>query len=404
MQKYDTVVIGAGNAGLVAAARLQRGGVKTLLVEKHNVPGGCATTFVRGDFEFEVALHQLSGVGTESNPFIVRRMFQDLGIFEMIDLVQEKELYRVALPGRIDMVLPADWNELKEHIKQQFPDEKDAIDRFFTVSEAVTREYYMVFPQACLSNDEEKIKERCPNFTAYGLRSVREVLEEFFSNEDLITVLTPYWSYLGVPTSELVFAEFIGMLYMYSTYKPWHIKGGSQMVSSALLDSFEAAGGDVRFNCAAKKILTKDGSVFGVVLESGETIECSSVISNASPLLTYNEMLDVDSPPASVLQDFKSRRMGVSAFCIYLGLDCSPDELGITTASTFIMTTTDSKVNEKGMYTLDAPEWGMVTCYNFIDEDLAPKGKSVVTVVALQYGEAWNDAASSVSYHLFKQL
>ena len=34
------------------------GGAKTLLLEKHNIPGGCATSFVRGQFEFEVALHQ----------------------------------------------------------------------------------------------------------------------------------------------------------------------------------------------------------------------------------------------------------------------------------------------------------------------------------------------------------
>ena len=40
MKKYDAVVIGAGNGGLVAAIRLLQGGAKTLLVEKHNLPGG----------------------------------------------------------------------------------------------------------------------------------------------------------------------------------------------------------------------------------------------------------------------------------------------------------------------------------------------------------------------------
>lgn len=33
MKKYDAVVIGAGNGGLVAAIRLLQGGAKTLLVE-----------------------------------------------------------------------------------------------------------------------------------------------------------------------------------------------------------------------------------------------------------------------------------------------------------------------------------------------------------------------------------
>ena len=121
MSHYDTVVIGAGNAGLMAATRLQREGSKTLLLERHNVPGGCATSFVRGEFEFEVALHQLSGVGTESNPFIMRRVFDELGVLDKIELVQEKELYRIIMPGRLDVTLPADWIELQNHLKSLFP-------------------------------------------------------------------------------------------------------------------------------------------------------------------------------------------------------------------------------------------------------------------------------------------
>ena len=37
MDKYDAVVIGAGNGGLVAAIRLLQGGAKVLVVEKHNL-------------------------------------------------------------------------------------------------------------------------------------------------------------------------------------------------------------------------------------------------------------------------------------------------------------------------------------------------------------------------------
>ena len=46
MPKYDIVVVGAGNAGMSAALQCQLAGKKTLLIEKHNVPGGAATSFV----------------------------------------------------------------------------------------------------------------------------------------------------------------------------------------------------------------------------------------------------------------------------------------------------------------------------------------------------------------------
>jgi len=52
MRQYDVVVIGAGNGGLTAAAGLAKKGFKTLLLERHNVPGG-----VRYEFLCAVALN-----------------------------------------------------------------------------------------------------------------------------------------------------------------------------------------------------------------------------------------------------------------------------------------------------------------------------------------------------------
>ncbi len=37
-----------------------------------------------GRFEFEVALHQLSGLGTESHPFQIRQMLGDLGVLDRL--------------------------------------------------------------------------------------------------------------------------------------------------------------------------------------------------------------------------------------------------------------------------------------------------------------------------------
>ena len=51
-KQYDIVVVGAGNAGLSAALHCAKEGKKVLLIEQHNLPGGCATSFVRGRFEF----------------------------------------------------------------------------------------------------------------------------------------------------------------------------------------------------------------------------------------------------------------------------------------------------------------------------------------------------------------
>lgn len=52
MEKYDVIVVGAGNGGLSAAVTASQKDLKTILFEKHNLPGGAVSSFRRGRFEF----------------------------------------------------------------------------------------------------------------------------------------------------------------------------------------------------------------------------------------------------------------------------------------------------------------------------------------------------------------
>ena len=98
MKQYDVIVIGAGNGGLAAAATFAEHGKKVAVFEKHNIPGGCGTSFRRGRFEFEVALHQLSSMGTPEKPGELRQQFKRYGIEDKIDWIEIKELFRVNFP------------------------------------------------------------------------------------------------------------------------------------------------------------------------------------------------------------------------------------------------------------------------------------------------------------------
>ena len=131
MPEYDVVVIGAGNGGLTGALTLATAGRKVLLLERHNVPGGCATSFVRGRFEFEVALHQLSGMGSAERPGPLRAILNDLGVMDKLEFVEMENLYRVVWPGTFDLTLRAEKDAIVENLQERFPKEKDNIPRFF---------------------------------------------------------------------------------------------------------------------------------------------------------------------------------------------------------------------------------------------------------------------------------
>ena len=62
MSEESIIVIGGGIAGLTGAALLAKEGYPVTLVEAHNQLGGCAGTFKRGPYTFDVGATQVAGL------------------------------------------------------------------------------------------------------------------------------------------------------------------------------------------------------------------------------------------------------------------------------------------------------------------------------------------------------
>jgi len=67
---YDVAVVGGGMAGMATAARLQAAGLSSVVLEAHGQPGGCAGSYRRQGFAFDVGATTLvdfgpGGVGGE---------------------------------------------------------------------------------------------------------------------------------------------------------------------------------------------------------------------------------------------------------------------------------------------------------------------------------------------------
>jgi prolycopene isomerase len=384
----DVVVIGAGNAGLTAAVRLAQAGATTLLLEQHNIPGGCATSFRRGRFEFEVSLHQLSGLGTEDHPFQVRQLLSQLGVLDRLEFVREPDLYRVTIADAVDVTLPADGAGVTEVLAALHPAERPAVERFLELVRGVFEEWIAFTYLGGAQAGPDEAKKKYPLFTRYALRTLREVLDELFVSQTLKTVLAAYWSYLGQTPGQLAFLDYAVIFAVYLDYKPAYIKGGSQALSNALLDQFQRLGGEVRFSCAADAILTEDGRVKAVRTATGDTISCRAVVSNVSTPVTYGKLLDAGMPPA-VRQDLASRPIGVSGCMVYLGLDATPGELGMTTGENFSFAGFDHDRLGPSRDQIGDPRAISSTCYSLADPSSSPPGTTHLVIMDLQYSEPW---------------
>jgi len=385
MKDYDTIVVGAGNGGLSAALTLALNGLKVLILERHNIPGGSATSFCRGRFEFEVALHQLSGMGTSERPGPLRGLLARLGVLDDVEFSEMSDLYRVFIPGKLDITLNADRAQVVETLQENFPAEKEAIGKFFDLIYGYAIELYTFF------KNPEPSRDRFPLLHRYAFKSAGDVLDEFFKDPLLKAVPGAYWGYIGLTPNRLPFSYLAMLFFSYIEYRPCHIKGGSQALSNALANRFMASGGTIRYNCGVKRIVVKDGKVEGVITENDEEITAENVVSNASKVATYVELIEREHVPKDVLMEMGGRTASPSGFNVYLGLDCEPEDLGITVSTNFILQDEDlSDKHFNRMRELSTEDnFVAFSCYDVADPEFSPKGTCQAALVTLKYIEPW---------------
>ncbi len=385
MYDYDTIVIGAGNGGLAASTLLAKQGQNVLLLERHNVPGGSATTFCRGRFEFEVSLHQLSGMGTVEKPGPLRSLLGSLDVLEDVEFVEMSDLFRAVIPGRLDVRLMADWESVILELTGKFPKEAEGIKKFFDLIYKYAIDLYMFFKNPSSAGKNVSLLHK------YAFKTAREVLDEFFSDPLLKAALGAYWGFIGLTPDRLPFSYLAILFFSYIEFRPSHIKGGSQSLSNALFNRFIFFGGNAKFNCEVEKILIDKGKARGVRIAGGEEIYARSVLSNASKVSTYVELVGPGHIPEDAMKEMGRKTPSPSGFNVYMGLDCEPTEIGIDVSTTFILP--DDDISDKHYQAMRkiGMENGLVafSCYDVADPEFSPAGTCQVALVTLKHAEPW---------------
>ena len=93
---YDVAIIGAGLSGMTAAALLQRRGCRTVVLEAHAAPGGCAGFYRRRGFSFDVGATTLVDFGPEG---VGGQLLREIDVAPPIEL-QPLPGYVAWLPDR----------------------------------------------------------------------------------------------------------------------------------------------------------------------------------------------------------------------------------------------------------------------------------------------------------------
>ncbi|MCD8286368.1 MAG: FAD-dependent oxidoreductase [Clostridia bacterium] len=389
MKKYDAVVIGAGNGGLAAAIRLLQGGASVLLVEKHNLPGGFATSFRRGRFEFEASLHELNDLGTEDNPGDLRILFDELGVTDKIDWIQIPAAYRIICENEdLDATMPFGVKEFIDKMESYVPGSRKSMEHFFEIAKEI--EAAQTYTAACNGHaDSGVMVKKYPNFVRAGSYSANEGFKALKIPKKAIDILATYWVYLGANLDDMSFLHYATMVNRYIEHGAAMPRLRSHEISLAFVERIRELGGDVLMNTEAVKILTdeNDGGVRGVVLDDGTEIETRHVVADCSPHLVYGKMMD--KVPEAEIKATNARKFAGRGFCMFLGLNKTADELGITDHSYFLYDTTDSVKQYELMKTIKDNDAQVTVCLNRALPECSPEGTCMMYFTTLYMSDDW---------------
>ena len=119
MEKFNTVVVGGGMAGLTASAYVSRSGRSVALLEKESYVGGLVNSFRRGGFLFDGGMRSVESSG------IVFPMLRDLGI----DIEFGKSSVSIVLGNDVLRLEGSDSiGDYSRFLKKHFPDNREDID------------------------------------------------------------------------------------------------------------------------------------------------------------------------------------------------------------------------------------------------------------------------------------
>ena len=327
-KSYDSIIIGSGMGGLATAAILSKEGQKVLVLEKHYTAGGFTHVFKRKGFEWDVGIHYIGEMQRETS--ILKKLF---------DYITNDKLKWADMGAIYDRIVIGDTHydfrkgvgNFKKQLITYFPEEKQAIHSYVDlIFKAVktSKNYYISkaippFLNALFGKILKKPFYRFSDQTTY------EVLKKLTANEKLIKVLSAQYGDYGLPPKQSSFAMHASVVRHYFDGGSFPVGGSSQIVKT--IDPIIAsAGGTILVSAEVESISIENSTAVGVRMKDGTLFRAKNIVSNAGIMTTYNSLLPTKTVEKhNLLNQLKKVKRSVSHASLYIGLDGSPEELGI---------------------------------------------------------------------------
>jgi prolycopene isomerase len=205
-------------------------------------------------------------------------------------------------------------------LAKHFPAEKDGIRRFVQEMVGLAEEvdrlhkkkgkfFKPIFPI------------QYPKMWNIRKKTLADLINEYVSAPRLRDTLAALCGYYGLPPSKLSGFYYANATGGYLKNGSFYVKERSQDLSYKLAEVVEKSGGQIIYETAVEKIVIRNGAVHGVLLSEGSVLPAKAVVSNASALTTFKNLLPPEALSAEYLERLENYRPSLSSFIVWLGLN-----------------------------------------------------------------------------------
>ena len=384
--EFDAVIIGSGLGGLSIAAAFARQGFKPLVLEKHYVPGGYATTFKRpGGFVFDVSLHS-TAVGEREG---IHNLIPGFPEIKDVEFVPHPNLYRAIFPDYDIRVPQKDLPGYIDMLIGYFPDEKQGIEGIFDDMKGVVGDIRKL-SSAKGQVDMSKFPIDFPYLFKSYTKTWGQMVDARIKNPKLKAIISTLWAYYGLPPSKLASIYYALPTIGFLQDGGYYPKGKSQKISNAFVQFIEERGGKVMLNSTVKEILMKDHAAYGVKTVDGKEFVGKVVVSNSNAYDTFHTMMKEDEYLKDYLARMDTFTVSLSSFQVFLGLKKDLiGEVGITDTEIFCTTSYDPEAEFKAALNAEVEGGYGLALYDNLYKGYSPKGKNTLNIITLQGYDFW---------------
>lgn len=340
LRKKRVVVVGAGIGGLTTAALLAHRGYEVTAFDQAIVPGGCASTFKRRGFTFDVGATQVAGLEPGG---IHHEIFQELDIPLPLATTCDPAC-AVYLPGEEEPISvwrdPQAWQTERQ---RQFPGSERFWQLLATLFEASWRFQGRepVLPPRNLWDLWQLVSAvRLDTLVTapFTFSTVGQLLKAFGLSGDrrlktFFDLQLKLYSQVGADETALLYAA-TALGVSQAPQGLFHLEGSMQVLSDRLVAALERDGGKLLMRHTVEHVHTENSRVIGVTVRNQKTgvawTEPADIVVGNVTVQNLVTLLG-DEAPQGYRQRVQKLEDSSGAFVVYLGVkqaaipsDCPP--------------------------------------------------------------------------------